>query len=69
MRENAIPIDKLKREKSETVCIPLNIAVVAESVREGPSTWIHGRSQELNIIEANFAQIGGSYLNEISLHY
>ena len=34
-----------KREKPKTVRTPENIAAVAESVREAPSTSIHRRSQ------------------------
>ena len=36
-----IGIDKQKREKPKTVRLPENIAAVAESVHEAPSTSIH----------------------------
>ena len=36
--ETAILIDKPKREKPKIVCIPMNIAAVAESVHEASST-------------------------------
>ena len=49
VKETGIIIDKPKREKPKTVRIPENIAAVAESVREAPSTSIHRRSQQLNI--------------------
>ena len=45
-----ILIDKLKCEKPKTVRTTENIAGVAESVREAPSTSIHYRSQQLNNI-------------------
>ena len=41
---NDILIDKPKRAKPKTVCIPENIAAVAKSVREEPSTSIQRRS-------------------------
>ena len=44
-------IDKPKREKPKTVRTFENIAVVAESVREAPSTSIHRSSQQLNFSE------------------
>ena len=44
-----ILIDKPKREKP--VRTSLNIAAMAESVREAPSTSIRRRSQQLNISE------------------
>ena len=44
-------IDKRKREKPKTVRIPENIAAVAESVCEAPSTSILRRSKQLNISE------------------
>ena len=51
IKETGILIDNSKLEKPKTVRIPENIAVVAESVREKPSTPIHRRSQQLNISE------------------
>ena len=44
VKEIGILIDKPKREKPKTVRTPENIAAVAESVREAPSTSIHRRS-------------------------
>ena len=49
VKETGILIDKLKRGKLKKVLTPENIAAVAESVCEAPSTSIHGRSQQLNI--------------------
>ena len=46
-------IDKPKREKPKIVRTPVNIAVVAEKVREAPSTSIHCRSQQFNISETS----------------
>ena len=43
--------DKPKRENAKTVLAPENIAAVAESVCEAPSTSIHRRSQQLKIAE------------------
>ena len=51
MKDTDIFIDKPKREKSITVRTPENIAAVAESLCEAPSTLIHRRSQQLNISE------------------
>ena len=51
IKETDILIDKPKREKPKTVRIPENIAAVAESVYEAPSTSIHRRSPRLNISE------------------
>ena len=48
VKETGILIDKPKREKPETVRTAENIAAVAESVCEAPSTSIHRRSQQLN---------------------
>ena len=45
VKETGILIDKPKREKTKTVRTPENIAAVAESVCEAPSTSIHLRSQ------------------------
>ena len=47
--QTGILIDKPKCEKPKTVHIPENIAAVAESVCEAPSTSIHRRSQQFNI--------------------
>ena len=41
VKETGILIDKPKRENPKTVRTPENIAVVAESVCEAPSTLIH----------------------------
>ena len=49
MKETGIHIDKPKSEKPKTVRTPENIAAVAESVCEVPSTSIHRRSQQKNI--------------------
>ena len=45
VKGSGILIDKPKREKPKTVRTPDNIADVAESVCEEPSTSIHRRSQ------------------------
>ena len=50
-KKSGILIDKPKREKPKTVRILENIAAVAESVCEAPSTSIHRRSQQLNTSE------------------
>ena len=59
VKETGIIIDKPKREKPKTVRTPENIAAVAESVCEEPSTSIHRRSSTIehfeDIIETNFA--------------
>ena len=47
VKETGILIDKPKCEKPKTVRTPENIAAVAESVCEAPSTSIHRRSQQL----------------------
>lgn len=57
VKETGILIDKPKREKPKTVRTPENIAAVAESVREAPSTSIHRRSQQLNISETSLRRI------------
>ena len=44
-KETGILIDKTKREKPKRVHTPENIASVAESMFEAPSTSIHRRSQ------------------------
>ena len=49
VKEIGILIYNLYREKPKTVRTPVNIAAVAESVCEAPSTSIHRRSQQLNI--------------------
>ena len=51
VKETGILNDKPKREKPKSVCTPENIAAVAESVCDAPSTTIHRRSQQLNILE------------------
>ena len=53
LKETGIFIDKPKREKPKTVRKPENIAAVAESVRKGPSTSIHRRSQQSNISDTS----------------
>ena len=50
-------IDKPKRRKPETVRTHKNIAAVAESVCEAPSTSIHRHSQQLNISETSLRRI------------
>ena len=57
VKEIGIHIDKPKREKSKTVRTSENIAAVAESVCEAPSTSIHRRSQQLNISETSLRRI------------
>ena len=57
VKETVILIDKSKREKPETVPTPENIAAVAESVCEVPSTSIHRRSQQMNISETLLRRI------------
>ena len=49
--------EKPKRSKSKTQRTPENIAAVAESLCEVPSTLIHRRSQQLNISETSLRQI------------
>ena len=46
VKEIGILIDKPKRENPKTVHIPENIAAVAESECEAPSTSIHRRPQQ-----------------------
>ena len=53
VKETGILIQKPKRENPKTVRTPENIAAVAESVCEVPSTSIHRRSQQLNISETS----------------
>ena len=53
VKETGILIDKPKREKPKRVYTPENIAAVAESVCEAPSTSIHSRPQQLNISETS----------------
>ena len=48
VKETGILIDKPKRENPKSVRTPENIAAVAESMCEAPSTSIHRRSQQLN---------------------
>ena len=57
VKEIGILIDKPKREKPKTVRTPENIAAVAESVYEAPSTSIHRRSQQFNISETSLRRI------------
>ena len=51
LKETSILIDKSKRWKTKNRAYTQNITAVAESVREMPSTSIHRRSQQLNILE------------------
>ena len=53
VNKTGILIDKPKCEKPKTVRTPENIAAVAESVHEAPSTSIHSPSQQLNISETS----------------
>ena len=59
VKETGFIINKPKREKPKIVRIPENIAAVAESVCEAPTTSIYRRSQQIEhigyIIETNFA--------------
>ena len=59
MKETGILIDKPKPkfEKPKTAHTPENIAAVAKSVCEAPSTSIHRRSQQLNILETSLRRI------------
>ena len=57
VNETDILIDKPKRAKPKTVLTPENIAAVAESVREAPSTSIHRCSQQFNISETSLRRI------------
>ena len=52
VKEVGILIDKAKRKPKHK---PENTSAEAESVCEAPSTSINRRSQQLNIIETNFA--------------
>ena len=54
VNETGILIDKPKRENPKIVRTAENIAAVAESVCEAPSTSIQRRSQQLNISETSF---------------
>ena len=47
----------LKREKPKTVRTPEYISAVAESACEAPSTSIHRRSQQFNILETSLRRI------------
>ena len=57
VKETGILIAKPKREKPKTVHTPKNIAVVAESMYAAPSTSIHCRSQQLNILQTSLRWI------------
>ena len=57
VKQPGILIDKPKREKPKTLRTPENIAAVAESVCEVPSTSIHHRPQQLNISETSLRRI------------
>ena len=57
VKETGILIDKPKREKPKIVRTNENIAAVAESVCEAPTTSIHRRSQQLNISETSLRRI------------
>ena len=56
VKETGILIIRSRREKPKTVRKPENIAA-AESVCEAPSTSIHRRSQQLNILETSLKRI------------
>ena len=51
VKETDILNDKPQREKPKTVRTKENIAAVAESVCEAPSTSVHRCSQQFNISE------------------
>ena len=51
VKKPGILIVKPTSEKPKTMRTPENIAAVAESVCEAPSTSIHRRSQQMNISE------------------
>ena len=57
MKETGILIDKRKCENPKTVHTPENIAAVAESVCEAPSSSLHGRCQQLKISETSLSRI------------
>ena len=57
VKETGILIDKPKHKKPKTVRTREDIAAVAESVCEAPSTSIHRRSQQLNISETSLRRI------------
>ena len=57
VKETGILIDKPKLGKPKTVRTSENVAAVAESVCEAPSTSIHRRSQLLNISETSLRRI------------
>ena len=57
VKETEDAIDKPKREKPKTVSTPENIAAVADSLCEAPSTSIHCHSQQLNISETSLRRI------------
>ena len=57
VKETSILIDKPKSEKPKTVHTLENIAAVAKSVCEAPSTSIHRHSQQLNISETSLRRI------------
>ena len=57
VNETGVLVEKPKREKIKAVRTPENIAAVAESVCEAPSTSIHRRSQQLNISETSLRRI------------
>ena len=57
MKETNIFSSKPKHEKPKTVHTHENIAAVAESVCEAPSTSIYRRSQQLNTSETSLRRI------------
>ena len=57
VKETGILIDNPKCEKPKTMRTNENIAAVAESVCEAPSTLIHRHSQQLSISETSLRQI------------
>ena len=57
VKETGILIEKPKCEKPKSVRTSENIAAVAESACEAPSTSTHRRPQQLNILETSLRQI------------
>ena len=57
VKETGILSDKPKPGKPKTVRTPEKIAVVTESMLDAPSTSIHCRSQQLNILGTSLRRI------------
>ena len=57
VQETGILIDKPKRVKPKTDLTSENIAAIAESMREAPSTSIHHHSQQLKISKTSLRRI------------